>query len=445
MEDVSQRMLEAEQFRVAEFSPGHYDKAKQALTDAKAYLADGKNEKAIKALDESSHELMLAMQVTQTVSGHFSKLVESRDRMQMTDATYLRDDLVERAEDDFNHVVTAVENDDMGKAEDQAKLALNTLRAAQVVALREQYVLPVVRGIAAGRKVHARDYAPLASDEAKQTQKDIEKLIKEDPDAQVKMYQHAKQGEYKANHAIKIATLGNHLRKNQAEVERLVNAEEERLNLLGKRLGVDLSSADGVEEQAAMLNAAIEAMEKNYQRQLQDSDAEVAKLNAKLGIYEGDLAGMNDLRRKLQLKRDAEEKIKQLTKLFNPSDVEILLTPDADVILRMKSLNFRSGSAVIPPNAYVMLDAAMKSMAMFSNRAVRIEGHTDSVGANLYNQELSERRSNSVKEYVAGKVEHEGAVESIGYGEEKPIANNETAKGREKNRRIDIVLLAPQS
>ena len=62
----------------------------------------------------------------------------------------------------------------------------------------------------------------------------------------------------------------------------------------------------------------------------------------------------------------------------------------------------------------------------------------------ISNQSLSERRSDAVKTYLMAKLEMPRAVESVGFGEEKPIANNETLQGREKNRRIDIVLLVPQ-
>jgi len=74
-----------------------------------------------------------------------------------------------------------------------------------------------------------------------------------------------------------------------------------------------------------------------------------------------------------------------------------------------------------------------------------VEGHTDSAGDNLYNQAMSERRSDAVKAYLMAKLEEFRTIESVGFGEEKPIANNETLQGREKNRRIDIVLLAPRS
>jgi outer membrane protein OmpA-like peptidoglycan-associated protein len=379
------------------------------------------------------------------MASHFSDLVESRDRMQMADPRHLRADLVERAERDFSRVIEAVEDGDIRKAESQAKLARNTIRAAQVVAVREQFVRPISKGIAAARKVQARKYAPNALNEALAAQKRVEKLIKNDPDAQVKMYAASKQGEYKAERAMKIAALGNRISKNPSEIEKMVDAEEARFRLLGKHLGIDLANAKDAEQQAFMLQQAIAEMERGYQQQLRESDKVIESLNAKLGTYEGDLASMQELRRKLQVKRDAEAKIKRLTKLFNPDDVEILLTPDADVILRMKSLNFRSGSAVIPPNTYAMLDSATQSMVMFPKRAVRVEGHTDSVGANLYNQKLSERRAESVKTYLMEKLEGRRVIQAVGFGEEKPIANNETAQGREKNRRIDIVLLAPRS
>lgn len=459
MEEVEKRMEEAEQLRALEFSPEHYAEAKEALGNAESYLKSGNNEKARRELDNSADHLALAIKTSQLMSSQFSGLVESRDRMQMADPAYLRDDLVERAERDFSRVVESVEDGDIEKAGNQAKMALSTLRAAQVVASREQFARPIAKGVAAARKVHARKYSPNALESAISTKKKIEHLIKNDPDAQVKMYALSKQGEKKAQRAMKIAALGNSLNKNPAEIETLIDSEEARFRLIATLLGIDLSNARDAEQQALMLQQAIEEMEKGYQLQLQDSDktigeldktigelsGKLAKYEGELSQYESDLASMGELRRKLQIKRDAEAKIKRLTKLFNPNDVEILLTPDADVILRMKSLNFRSGSAVIPPSTYTMLDSATQSMVMFTKRAVRVEGHTDAVGANLFNQKLSERRAESVKTYLMEKLEGRRVIQAVGFGEEKPIANNETAKGKEKNRRIDIVLLAPRS
>ena len=87
----------------------------------------------------------------------------------------------------------------------------------------------------------------------------------------------------------------------------------------------------------------------------------------------------------------------------------------------------------------------MKSIEIFPDRDIRVEGHTDFIGNNDYNQELSERRAKAVGEYISQRLpEASGqSLIPVGHGEEKPIANNETAEGRTKNRRIDIVLVAP--
>jgi len=450
IEEVESRMAEAEQFRAVEFSPGNYTSARQALEDAKSHLTSGNHERAIASLDDSAAYIEKAMKTSQQLTTSLPELVESRDRMQMADPQHLRDDLVERAERDFSQVVKSVEDGNMDRAKGQAKMAKSTIHAAQVVAAREQYARPISKGTSAARKVKARKYSPNALEASIAAHREVESLIKDDPDAQVKMYAVSKRGEKSAERSLKIAELGDRLSKNPAEIETLVDSEEERFRLLGRYLGIDLSQAKDAEAQALLLQQSIAEMETNYKQQLQDSDKTIEKLSGKLAKYEGelskyqtDLAGMNDLRRKLQIKRDAEAKIKRLTKLFDPQDVEILLTPNSDVILRMKSLNFRSGSAVIPPNTYSMLEHAVDSMLLFADRAVGIEGHTDAAGANLYNQKLSERRAEAVKSYLMEKMQGQHSVQAIGFGEEKPIANNETAQGREKNRRIDIVLRAP--
>jgi Outer membrane protein and related peptidoglycan-associated (lipo)proteins len=69
---------------------------------------------------------------------------------------------------------------------------------------------------------------------------------------------------------------------------------------------------------------------------------------------------------------------------------------------------------------------------------ITVQGHTDSVGTNEYNQKLSERRAKAVKDELVKNGIDASKIEVIGYGEEKPIADNGTAEGRAKNRRSVI-------
>ena len=69
-----------------------------------------------------------------------------------------------------------------------------------------------------------------------------------------------------------------------------------------------------------------------------------------------------------------------------------------------------------------------------------IEGHTDSVGTDLYNQGLSERRAESVRAYLVDQKFSSASVGATGLGEGQPVASNDTATGRQQNRRVELIV-----
>jgi len=92
----------------------------------------------------------------------------------------------------------------------------------------------------------------------------------------------------------------------------------------------------------------------------------------------------------------------------------------------------------IKPEAGAILDRLVAFMNENKNQKAALSGHTDSIGTDAYNQKLSERRTNSVRDYVVKKGVESGRISSQGFGESKPIADNKTKEGRAKNRRVEI-------
>ena len=89
-----------------------------------------------------------------------------------------------------------------------------------------------------------------------------------------------------------------------------------------------------------------------------------------------------------------------------------------------------------------MLDAIYGILAAHPElRRVRIEGHTDDVGTNDYNKDLSDRRARTVVRYLTGKGIARERLEPSGFGEDRPIASNATALGRAKNRRVEFTIV----
>ena len=101
-------------------------------------------------------------------------------------------------------------------------------------------------------------------------------------------------------------------------------------------------------------------------------------------------------------------------------------------------MTFATNSAEISPNAAKVLDEVANSLLAWPNVNVEIGGHTDSSGNDALNKKLSQARADSVREYLIGKGVAADRITAVGYGEEKPVADNTTKDGKAKNRRVEV-------
>jgi outer membrane protein OmpA-like peptidoglycan-associated protein len=135
--------------------------------------------------------------------------------------------------------------------------------------------------------------------------------------------------------------------------------------------------------------------------------------------------------------QNQEEKLRQQTA---GTGVEVTREGD-NIILNMPGhVTFATDSAEVTPAFYGTLDQVAATIAEYQDTRVAIAGHTDSTGSDSYNQQLSERRAQAVASYLTGRGVAATRVTTIGYGETRPVASNETADGRQQNRRVEIVL-----
>lgn len=104
----------------------------------------------------------------------------------------------------------------------------------------------------------------------------------------------------------------------------------------------------------------------------------------------------------------------------------------------LRGVNFESGSAALTPDSYAILDDVVRSLQAYPEVRVEIRGHTDSQGPASFNLELSQRRAESVRQYLINAGIDPSRLVSIGVGEEEPISTNATPEGRLQNRRIEF-------
>jgi outer membrane protein OmpA-like peptidoglycan-associated protein len=99
---------------------------------------------------------------------------------------------------------------------------------------------------------------------------------------------------------------------------------------------------------------------------------------------------------------------------------------------------FGTNEFKIRTDAYSLMSECVNILKMNPEMRIEIQGHSDSVGSVAYNQQLSEKRANSIKEYLVGQGIAADRLITKGYGESAPIASNETTEGRQKNRRVQF-------
>jgi outer membrane receptor protein involved in Fe transport len=109
----------------------------------------------------------------------------------------------------------------------------------------------------------------------------------------------------------------------------------------------------------------------------------------------------------------------------------------------LKGVNFETDSAKLRPESASTLDGVASTIQQCHCSKVDIRGYTDSLGKPEYNQKLSERRANAVKDYLESHGVPPGILTAQGFGEENPIASNKTAGGRAENRRVTVQFSAP--
>jgi outer membrane protein OmpA-like peptidoglycan-associated protein len=216
-----------------------------------------------------------------------------------------------------------------------------------------------------------------------------------------------------------------------AEAKRRAEAEAARVQ-------AEQAKAEAEKAKAEAVAAAQEAAR-------QKEDAEKAKAEA---VAQQQLLAAETEKAKAaaaqseSLRQQAENEKQELRARLLQQLNSILATRDSarGLIANMADVLFRSGSFELLPAARERLAKVSGIVLAYPSLHLAVEGHTDSVGSDEYNQSLSERRAQSVRDYFVQQGIGADAVEARGFGKTDPIASNDTPDGRQQNRRVELVL-----
>lgn len=219
-------------------------------------------------------------------------------------------------------------------------------------------------------------------------------------------------------------------RRADAEAAR-AEAEQAKAEALKMKQEAEAAAQEAARQKAEAEKATAEAI---AQQQVLAAETDKARQAA---------AQSENLRQQAEKeKQQAEYEKQELRARLLQQLNSILATRDSarGLIANMSDVLFRSGSFELLPGARERRAKVSGIVLAYPSLHLAIEGHTDSVGTDDYNQQLSERRAQAVRDYFVQQGINSGAIEANGYGKTEPIATNDTPEGRQQNRRVELIL-----
>ncbi len=171
---------------------------------------------------------------------------------------------------------------------------------------------------------------------------------------------------------------------------------------------------------------------------LSGGDATERRQRAMVGAGIGGLAGGS-----IGAYQDRQEAA--LRREMAGTGVDVVRQGDNITLNMPGNVTFAFDRAELQPQFYPVLDDVARTLVQYNQTIVEVAGHTDSVGSESYNQQLSERRAYAVAEYLGSRGVQRERMMPVGAGKSRPIASNDSEYGRAQNRRVEITLVPVRS
>jgi outer membrane protein OmpA-like peptidoglycan-associated protein len=209
-----------------------------------------------------------------------------------------------------------------------------------------------------------------------------------------------------------------------------------------------LSAQQAAESQAHAAQSQMAAQ----QAQLQAEQAQAAKAQADAARAQAEAQAAEARAKAAEANKSAEDANAVREKLRNQLNSVLQTSETArGLIVNMSDVLFDTGKYTLKPTTQISLAKVAGILEAYPGLKVQVEGYTDSVGSDDFNQKLSENRAAAVKDFLVSQGVQPANITSAGFGKSDPVADNTTSSGRAENRRVNMVVsgdaigVAPQS
>ncbi len=429
-------------------APRGYERGMSEYTAAEVALERGRNIETVRSnAADATRYFRAASSAAELASTALAQVMKSRQDAANARAPELSPEIWQTAQRKFGDAIRMLERGDLKNAKRREVEATSLYRDAELVAIKAQYLSETRRLLADADRARVDRYAPITLGKAKQLLANAERELNEnryDTDLPRNL---ARQANYEAKHAIYLSEVGRKVRDRDLTAEQLVLQWEKSLREVAGAADIVPDMEQGPVNLEQSLVAYIDQMRNDNQAlgqqkaenetRLSDMEVEMRALDERLG---GATVERAALVQRLEALARVKQQFEQVEKMFTAAEARVFREGN-NIILRLVELTFDSGASDIRPTSFDLLGKVEKAIDVFPRSELIIEGHTDSFGGDDSNQALSQQRAESVQQYMVNAMRIPTyRLIATGYGETRPVASNETESGRERNRRIDIVI-----
>ncbi len=427
-------------------APDTYASAMRSYQNAEKKFSQGRTVSSVqKDLDRAALDFEKAELVADLAAQKMGTMIKAQSDASAVNAKQYSTRNWTRAQAYFRDAVSMLEDGRQRNALRRAAEATKIYRELELEAIKGEYLTETRMLLARAVKMKAKRYAPI-------TLRNSQNLL---ASAEIELTQNrydtdrprslAREAQYEARHAIHLTEYLKDFKSRNRTQEQLILHWEKPLQEIAAAADMQATLDQGYEALVRDVVVYIETGGEQSQelgQQISERDREIVALTDQVNDLSEQLGGVASaqeaLRRRLAAQAVLRQKVMQIEGTFKRFEAKVFRDSN-EIYIRLVGLSFDSGSASIKSANYGLLRKVENAIDIFPGGRVIIEGHTDSFGGDDQNYILSEQRAESVRQYLLVQMGiNPEKISSIGYGETKPVANNETPQGRAKNRRIDI-------
>lgn len=439
--DADRALAAANENQASLLAPQSYGEAADSYRRAESTFDSGGGIESIQRnLNRAQTLFEQAAQAAAVARERLRTALTARSNAASAQAERFEPEAWRRAEQSLTEAALRLERGRNNAADREAEKAENLFQQAELAAIKSNYLQETRSLLETAERLRAPRTAPLSYQRASQLLADAEQALNENRYDTDQPRTLAQLAEHTARHAIYVAQLERLVRSGDTTLEQVLLDWQSGFAAIADLLDMPVYFDSGYDDAVQRIARGIGSLQTDLaglRQAVADRDAQIASLERELG---GQAESLQRVNQALNRREQQRARIDRVELLFPPNQAIVLRQGDS-LILRLIGLNFDSGSAALKPAHDGTLANLKEAIATFPGANVVVEGHTDSFGSEAANQTLSQARADAVMQYLLANAALPAAdVRALGYGESRPVANNETPEGRARNRRIDIVI-----